>query len=97
MSLTNFFHRPQPRRFNITPRFYDESKERLADSEKRVREKLNLQAKQGEEKNSTHDSINGKFKEALEQNRREKNDKVRLGVIIGAIILVIYLVFFYAA
>ena len=42
-------------------------------------------------KHSFEDSIRGKFRESLEDTKADKNNKMRLGIIIGVILVGIYL------
>lgn len=80
----------KPRQFNLKPRYYDEHKERLQQSEERVRKQLNMEV-DNQKKHSFEDSIRGKFRESLEDTRADKNSKMRMGIIIGVILVGIYL------
>jgi hypothetical protein len=44
-----------------------------------------------QKKHSFEDSIRGKFRESLEDTRADKNSKMRMGIIIGVILVGIYL------
>ncbi len=85
-----FFKLRKPRQFNLKPRYYDEHKERLQQSEERVRKQLNMEV-DNQKKHSFEDSIRGKFRESLEDTRADKNSKMRMGIIIGVILVGIYL------
>ena len=85
-----FFKLRKPRQFNLKPRYYDEHKERLQQSEERVRKQLNMEV-ENQKKHSFEDSIRGKFRESLEDTRADKSSKMRLGIIIGIIIVGVYL------
>ena len=89
-----FFRQRKPRKFEIKPRYYDEHKDRLAQSEARVRKELGLE----ENKKDTNrfDNIHNALFNSLERNRQEKNSKMRLGIILGIFVIVIYLFFHYA-
>ena len=80
----------KPRQFNLKPRYYDEHKERLQQSEERVRKELQMET-ENMKKHSFEDSIRGKFRESLEDTRADKSSKMRLGIIIGIIIVGAYL------
>ena len=80
----------KPRQFNLKPRYYDEHKERLQQSEERVRNELEMEY-ESKRKHSFEDSIRGKFIEILEDTRADKSSKMRLGIIIGIIIVSAYL------
>jgi hypothetical protein len=84
----------KPRQFNLKPRYYDEHKERLQQSEERVRKQLDMEV-DNQKKHSFEDSIRGKFRESLEDTRADKNSKMRMGIIIGVILVGIYLFFNY--
>ena len=84
----------KPRQFNLKPRYYDEHKERLQQSEERVRKQLDMEV-DNQKKHSFEDSIRGKFRESLEDTKADKNSKMRMGIIIGVILVGIYLFFNY--
>ena len=86
----SIFKLRKPRQFNLKTRYYDEHKERLQQSEERVRKQLNMEL-ENQKKHSFEDSIRGKFRESLEDTRAEKNSKMRLGIIVGIIIVGVYL------
>ena len=80
----------KPRQFNLKTRYYDEHKERLQQSEERVRKELEMEC-ENKRKHSFEDSIRGKFRESLEDTKADKNAKMRLGIIVGVILVGIYL------
>ena len=80
----------KPRQFNLKPRYYDEHKERLQQSEERVRKELQMES-ENMKKHSFEDAIRGKFRESLEDTRADKSSKMRLGIIVGIIIVGDYL------
>lgn len=80
----------KPRQFNLKPRYYDEHKERLQQSEERVRKELQMES-ENMKKHSFEDAIRGKFRESLEDTRADKSSKMRLGIIVGIIIVGVYL------
>ena len=86
----SIFKLRKPRQFNLKPRYYDEHKERLQQSEERVRKQLNME-QENARKHSFVDSIRGKFRESLEDTKADKNSKMRMGIIIGVILVGIYL------
>lgn len=86
----SIFKLRKPRQFNLKPRYYDEHKERLQQSEERVRKELEMEY-ESKRKHSFEDSIRGKFRDSLEDTRADKNSKMRLGLIIGIIIVGVYL------
>ncbi|NCC98486.1 MAG: hypothetical protein EOL95_02120 [Bacteroidia bacterium] len=89
-----FFRQRKPRRFEIKPRYYDEHKDRLAQSEARVRKQLGLEENKKETKH--YDNIHNALFNSLDRSRQEKKSKMRLGIILGIFVIVIYLVFHYA-
>ena len=78
----SIFKLRKPRQFNLKPRYYDEHKERLQQSEERVRKELQMEC-ENKRKHSFEDSIRGKFRESLEDTKADKNAKMRLGIIVG--------------
>jgi hypothetical protein len=90
----SIFKLRKTRQFNLKPRYYDEHKERLKQSEERVRKQLDMEV-DNQKKHSFEDSIRGKFRESLEDTRADKNSKMRMGIIIGVILVGIYLFFNY--
>ena len=46
---------------------------------------------ENQKKHSFEDSIRGKFRESLEDTKADKNAKMRLGIIVGVILVGIYL------
>ena len=85
-----FFKLRKPRQFNLKPRYYDEHKERLQQSEERVRKELQMESEKMN-KHSFEDAIPGKIRETLEDSRIQKTNKTKVGVMIGVIALAVYL------
>ena len=92
--ITSIFKQRKPRQFNLKPRYYDEHKERLQQSEDRVRKELEMEL-ENKRKHSYEDAIRGKFKGAIEDSREKKNHKVKIGIMISAIIAIVYIIFNY--
>ena len=86
----SIFKLRKPRQSNLKPRYYDEHKERLQQSEERVRKELQMES-ENMKKHSFEDAIRGKFRESLEDTRADKSSKMRLGIIVGIIIVGVYL------
>ncbi|MBP7210101.1 MAG: hypothetical protein KBA02_02815 [Paludibacteraceae bacterium] len=89
-----FFSQRKPKKFKIKPRYYDEHKDRLAQSEARVRKELGIE--ENKKNTNSYDNIHNALFNSLDRNRQEKNSKMRLGIILGIFVIVIYLFFHYA-
>ncbi len=87
--MLKFFHRPKPRQFNLTPRYYDEHKERIAESKKRVG--IDVDEKASEK--PYQPTIKGTFGNVSESLKSKNRGNIRMGVIIGIAALVLYLLF----
>lgn len=92
--ITSIFKQRKPRQFNLKPRYYDEHKERLQQSEDRVRKELEMEL-ENKRKHSYEDAIRGKFKGGIEDSREKKNHKVKIGIMISTIIAIVYIIFNY--
>ncbi len=88
-----FFSQRKPRAFQLKPRYYDEHKERLAESEERVRKELGLQQEKAQKPTSYEDRIRGKFKASIEDAPQRKNAKIRLSIVIAIVFFVVYMVY----
>ncbi len=97
MAIFGFFKTQRPRQFNLKYRYYDEQKERLRESEERVRKKLGLD-KDGN-KNAKYsvdpERIRGSMRGSLEDSRQKKRNNVRYGIFIGFILICLYLFYHY--
>lgn len=93
MAILGFLKQRKPRQFNLKYRYYDEHKERLKESEARVRKQMGMEAKN--EYKVDPDRIRNSMREALEESRQKKRDMVRLGIVIGFILICTYLVVHY--
>ncbi|MBP6230182.1 MAG: hypothetical protein KA397_00830 [Paludibacteraceae bacterium] len=88
--MPSFFHRPKPRQFHVTPRYYDEHKERIAESQKRVGlDKEN----EGKNRTTYSSSIKGTFGNVSEMMKSKNRQNIRMGVILGVVALVLYFLF----
>lgn len=92
--ITSIFKQRKPRQFNLKPRYYDEHKERLQQSEDRVRKELEMEL-ENKRKHSYEDAIRGKFRGDIEDSREKKNHKVKIGIMISTIIAIVYIIFNY--
>ena len=89
----SFFRQQKPRQFNLKYRYYDEQKERIAQSEARVRKKLGLDdGTENRERILKH----GVFRNTVENTKDDKNRMMRLGVIVGLLLIFAYIFFYYA-
>lgn len=89
-----FFNQRKPRAFQLKPRYYDEHKERLAESEERVRKELGMQKEQESTNNRGYEQrIRGKFMESIEGAKERKNAKVRLSIVIAILFFVGYMLY----
>lgn len=88
-----FFNQRKPRTFQLKPRYYDEHKERLAQSEERVRKELGMEQEQANHARGYEQRIRGKFQESIEGATQRKNAKVRLSLIIAIIFFVAYMLY----
>ncbi|MBO7368465.1 MAG: hypothetical protein J6U24_07725 [Paludibacteraceae bacterium] len=89
----SFFKQRKPRQFNLKYRYYDEQKERIAQSEARVRKKLGLD---GEDDKPERLLKYGVFRNSVESAREDKKRMMRMGVIIGLLLIFAYTFFYYA-
>jgi hypothetical protein len=87
-----FFKQRKPRSFQLKPRYYDEHKERLAESEERVRKELGIN-KEKEDQRGYEQRIRGKFMQSIEGAKERKNEKVRLSIVIAIIFFVGYMLY----
>ncbi len=92
--ISGIFKQRKPRQYNLKPRYYDEHKERLQQSEERVRRELEMEV-ENKKKHSYENAIRGKFKETIQDSREKKNDKVKLGILISTIVAIVYIVLNY--
>lgn len=93
--VIKFFHTPKNKRFNYSPRYYDEQKEEL---ERRVRQ---IKRELGVEELSDSDkpyipNIKGQMRGVFKRNREEqKRSNIRLAIILVILLTVIYFLLFY--
>lgn len=88
-----FFNQRKPKAFQLKPRYYDEHKERLAESEERVRKELGLDKEEKETNTGYEQRIRGKFRQEIEGAKERKNAKVRLSIIIAILFFVAYMLY----
>jgi hypothetical protein len=88
-----FFKQRKPRSFQLKPRYYDEHKERLAESEERVRKELGINQEEKEDQRGYEQRIRGKFMQSIEGAKERKNEKVRLSIVIAIIFFVGYMLY----
>ncbi len=96
-----FFHLPKPRKFAITPRYYDPAEEERLERENRIRQELGMPLT-----SDPHDptkpyrpSLRGQFRQAMKRGsrttpgeRRKSNN--RLFLIIAILAFLVYLLFY---
>lgn len=89
-----FFNQRKPRPFQLKPRYYDEHKERLAQSEERVRKELGMEQEKAADNNRGYEQrIRGKFMANIEDAKERKNAKIRLSIIIAILFFVGYMLY----
>lgn len=88
-----FFNQRKPRAFQLKPRYYDEHKERLAQSEERVRKELGMEEEKAAHPRGYEERIRGKFQESIEGATQRKNEKIRLSLIIAILFFIAYLLY----
>ena len=89
-----FFSQRKPRAFQLKPRYYDEHKERLAQSEERVRKELGLEQEKAADNNRGYEQrIRGKFMANIEDAKERKNAKIRLSLIVAILFFVGYMLY----
>lgn len=89
------FNLRKPRQYNVKYRIYDEQKERLRESEARVREKLGME-KSDDTKRSSGRLEYGVFRDSIDNSRAEKSRNMRFGIIVGVFLMLAYLLIHYA-
>ena len=87
-----FFSQRKPRAFNLKPRYYDEHKERLAESQERVKKELGMEQEKATP-TSYDQRIRGKFRASIEDAKERKNAKIRLSFIIAIIFFAFYMIY----
>ena len=97
--IGKFFHTPSPKKFYITPRFYDPDKEERENREKRIREELGLENEKRTEGQPFRPNIKGQFRNSnnWKGDTREaiKSQRRRLTYLI-IILMVIFLLVYYS-
>ena len=88
-----FFKQQKPRKLNIKYRYYDEHKERLKESEARVRKKLGIEPPDTKPERTLKYGV---FRDSIDSAKEDKNRMIRFGVILGLLIFFAYFFFFYA-
>ncbi len=83
----------KPRQYNVKYRYYDEHKERLQQSEARVRKKLGMDV---DDSASTGVLHRGVFRNTIDSTKDEKSRLVRFGVILGLLLIFAYTFIHYA-
>ena len=85
----------RPRQFNLKYRYYDEHKERLRESEERVRKQLGMDKDKKEGYRVDPERIRNSMRDTLEDSRQKKRDMVRLGIVLGFVVICFYLFIHY--
>lgn len=83
----------KPRQYNVKYRYYDEHKERLQQSEARVRKKLGMDV---DDSASTGVLHKGVFRNSIDSTKEEKSRNMRFGIIIGVLLIFAYCFIHYA-
>ncbi|MBP5259223.1 MAG: hypothetical protein J6Z12_01120 [Paludibacteraceae bacterium] len=82
-----FFPKTEIRQFNLKPRYYDEHKERIAQSRERVRRQLGLEEREQTSTTVRPTDLHGAFRDSLDRTRSEKRQKMVLGLSVGFLLL----------
>lgn len=90
--MSFLFKLRKPRKYNVKYRLYDEQKERIRESEARVRKKLGLDTDDDEPRILRP----GVFRDSVDASREEKNRNTKLGIIIGLLLIFAYVFIHYA-
>lgn len=90
--MSFLFKLRKPRKYNVKYRLYDEQKERIRESEARVRKKLGLDADEEEPRILRP----GVFRGSVDASREEKNRNMKLGIIMGLLLIFAYVFIHYA-
>ena len=93
MAILGFMKQRRPRQFNLKYRYYDVHKERLRESEERVRKQLGMDKKEGYRVDP--ERIRNSMRDTLEDSRQKKRDMVRLGIVLGFVVICFYLFIHY--
>ncbi len=95
--MARFIKLPRNKRFNYSPRHYDEQKERMERRIKRIKSELDFE--EGKEKDSSFSSREASMREdmrySFNKNRKlKKRSNLTLILIFLALMLIVYLMFF---
>jgi len=97
--LDSFFHTPKPRKFYITPRFYDPEKEERELREKRIKMEMGINEKKGWESSRKVD-YHGTFRKSkttgsktLKEAKIRSNKRLLVLIALLAMIAYLYLKF----
>ncbi|MCT4614430.1 MAG: hypothetical protein N4A49_06105 [Marinifilaceae bacterium] len=87
MMFSNFFKKPEYKRFNLTPRYWDPAKEEREERERRIKAELGIKSENGE----YYSSIRGAFTRNIQhQSRSSIKRSSNLRVVIIFIVLAIF-------
>ena len=89
--MPSFFHRPKPRQFHLTPRYYDEHKERIAEARKRVAQNSENMEELADK--PYYSAIKGKFGNVSNNLKSKNRQQIGMGIAIGILVLVLYFFF----
>lgn len=96
--IGRFFHTPEAKKFNITPRFWDPDKEERDERERRIKEELGIRDEKKESGRPYRPNIKGQFRagggwsRSSEEARKAQNRRLLWIFLILALLL--YLFFF---
>lgn len=97
--IGRFFHIPDAKRFNITPRYYNPDKEEREDRERRIREELGIAERKPDNGKPYRPNVKGQFRRAQEgfsksSSGARKASNTRLIFLIVILTLIFYLFFY---
>jgi len=92
MALPSFFRTPEHRSFEFRPRYYDENKEKREERERNIKRDLGIDL---DDHNYTPRLTRGSMRGYINKSRAaQKQSNLRLFVIAGILVLIVYLLFF---
>ncbi|RXQ94952.1 hypothetical protein EO244_07835 [Ancylomarina salipaludis] len=95
MALPGFFKKPEHKRFNIQPRYWDPAKEEREERENRIKAELGITDENGQ----YTPNIKGQLKRSLRHKhtdvrRSNKKSNIRLVVILAILLFIAYVYLF---
>ncbi len=95
--MARFIKLPRNKRFNYTPRHYDEQKEKMERRIKRIKDELDFEQNKDKDPSfsSREASIRDEMRYSFNKNRKlRKRSNLTLILIFAGLMLIVYLIFF---